>query len=248
MTRGRGYNADMRVSLAAVIVAAVALLLLVVAGPGYRIGLFSLELALLGLLPWAAYAGAAGIVLSAIALYWGRRHTLRGAQAMAVLALLTSLVAVAVPFEFQRRARAVPPIHDISTDLENPPAFKAILPLRADAPNALDRPADVNDRQRTGYPDLQPVTLPDPPERAFDAALQTAQAMDWEIVSADKSSGMIEATDTTTWFGFKDDVAVRLTPWGSGTRVDLRSVSRVGISDIGTNARRIQAFLEALRK
>jgi len=239
---------SMRVSLAAVIVAAVALLLLVTAGPGYRIGLFSLELALLGMLRWAAYGGAAGVVLSAIAIYWGRRHQLRGAQAVAALALLTSLVVIAVPLEFMRRARAVPPIHDISTDLENPPAFKAVVPLRADAPNALDRPADVNEQQRTGYPDVKPVTLPDPPDRAFDHALQTAQAMDWEIASADKSSGTIEATDTTTWFGFKDDVAVRLTPWGAGTRVDVRSVSRVGISDIGTNARRIQAFLERLQE
>ena len=238
----------MRVSLAAGVVAVVALLLLVIAGPGYRIGVFSLELALLGILRWAAYAGGAGVVMSAIALYWGWRHKLRSAQAVAVLALLTSLVAVTVPFQFQRRARSVPPIHDISTDLENPPIFKAVVPLRVESPNTLDRSAEVTDQQRDGYPDVRPVTLTDPPDRAFDAALQTAQAMGWEIVSADKSSGIIEATDTTTWFGFKDDVAVRLTPWGSGTRVDVRSVSRVGVSDIGTNARRIQEFLETLQE
>ena len=237
----------MRVSLAAAIVAVVALLMLTIAGPGYRIGLFSLEVAQLGIMRWAAYAGAAGALLSAIAIFWGRRHTLRAAQAVAVAALIASLVAMAIPIQWQRRERAVPPIHDISTDLENPPVFKAVVPLRAEAPNTLERPPLVNDQQRKGYPDIQPVTMAAPPDRAFDDALQTAQAMEWEIVSADKSSGTIEATDTTTWFGFEDDVAVRLTPWGSGTRVDVRSVSRVGVGDTGRNARRIQEFLEALQ-
>jgi hypothetical protein len=65
--------------------------------------------------------------------------------------------------------------------------------------------------------------------------------------TADKSAGIIEATDTTRWFGFKDDVAVRMTRWGSGTRVDVRSVSRIGASDVGTNARRIRRFLGALQ-
>ena len=243
-----GTMRGMRVSLAAIVVAGVALLLLGTAGPGYRVGLLSLETALLGMMQWAAYAGAAGVVISAIAIYWTRRQKQRAAVAVAVAALLASVTAVAIPYQWQRRARAVPPIHDISTDLQNPPAFKAVVPLRADAPNPLDRPADVTDQQRKGYPDIQPVTLEVPPDRAFDDALQTAQTMEWEIVSADKSSGTIEATDTTTWFGFKDDVAVRLTPWGSGTRVDVRSVSRVGRSDVGTNARRIQEFLETMQK
>jgi uncharacterized protein (DUF1499 family) len=71
--------------------------------------------------------------------------------------------------------------------------------------------------------------------------------MDWEVVGSDQSTGRIEATDTTPWFGFKDDIVVRITPWGSGTRVDVRSVSRVGRSDVGTNARRIRDFLDALQ-
>jgi uncharacterized protein (DUF1499 family) len=238
----------MRVSVAAAAVAVAALLLLTIAGPGYRIGLFSLDLALLGMMRWAAYAGTAGMVLSAFAIYWTWRHTLRPAQALAAVALVASLAAVAVPFQTLRRERTAPPIHDISTDLQNPPAFKAVVPLRAEAPNPLDRPPAVNDQQRRGYPDIQPLTIPDPPDRAFDDALQTAQAMDWAIVSADKSAGTIEATDTTTWFGFTDDVAVRLTPWGSGTRVDVRSVSRVGRSDRGRNAGRIEEFLEALQE
>ena len=238
----------MRVSLAAGVVAVVALLLIGIAGPGYRIGLFPLELALLGILRWGAYVGIGGILLSVIAIVWARRHQQRGPLAVGVLALLLSIVAAAIPFYWQRRASSAPPIHDISTDLQNPPVFKAVLPLRAESPNSLDRPAEVAEQQRRGYPDIQPLTLPEPPDRAFEGALRAAQEMGWEIVSADKSAGTIEATDTTAWFGFKDDVAVRLTAWGSGTRVDVRSVSRVGRSDLGTNARRIGAFLEALQE
>jgi uncharacterized protein (DUF1499 family) len=162
-------------------------------------------------------------------------------------ALLAGLVAVGVPFEFQRRAQAVPPIHDISTDLENPPMFDAIVPLRADAANSLERSSEVTDLQRRGYPDLAPITLPVPLDQAFERALAAAQEAGWQIVTADKSSGRIEATDTTRWFGFEDDVVVRLTPWGAGTRVDMRSVSRIGRSDIGTNARRIRQYLGRLQ-
>ena len=81
----------------------------------------------------------------------------------------------------------------------------------------------------------------------FDRALAVAQAQGWEIVTADKSSGRIEATETTRWFGFTDDVVVRLTPWGAGTRVDVRSVSRTALGDLGRNARRIRGFLDACR-
>jgi uncharacterized protein (DUF1499 family) len=82
----------------------------------------------------------------------------------------------------------------------------------------------------------------------FNRALDVAQRMGWELVAADQASGRIEATDTTTWFGFKDDIVVRVTSWGSGARVDMRSVSRVGRSDVGTNARRIREFLDALQE
>jgi uncharacterized protein (DUF1499 family) len=222
------------------------LVLLASAGPSYRVGILSLTHALT-LLRWAAYAGVAAVLLGAIAAGLAYRRHLRVQMVVAAPALLAGLVAFGVPFELQRRARAAPPIHDISTDLENPPTFEAILPLRADAPNDLERTSDVTELQRHGYPDLAPVTLPIPLDQAFDRALAVVQEAGWQIVTADKSSGRIEATDTTRWFGFKDDVVVRLTPWGAGTRVDLRSVSRMGRSDIGTNARRIRLYLDRLQ-
>jgi uncharacterized protein (DUF1499 family) len=105
----------------------------------------------------------------------------------------------------------------------------------------------LSQQQRAGYPDLAPITLQLPVDQVFDRALAEAQDAGWRIVGADKNAGRIEATDTTRWFGFEDDVVVRLTAWGSGTRVDVRSVSRIGRSDVGTNARRIRRYLSQLQ-
>jgi hypothetical protein len=235
----------MKVSLIACAIGVIGLVLLAGAGPAYRLGL-PLPMAFT-LLRWAAYIGAAAAgaaVLAALYAYW---RATRLAIAAAIAALLMGATAFGIPFGWQRRAQSLPLIHDISTDLENPPAFEAVIPLRGKAPNSLDRPADLAEKQRGGYPDLAPVTVPAPAGQVFDHALAAAQKAGWEIITADKSSGRIEATDTTRWFGFKDDVVVRLTPWGSGTRVDVRSVSRVGLSDVGTNARRIREFLDALK-
>jgi len=162
-------------------------------------------------------------------------------------AFVVALFAVSIPLNWMRMGRNAPPIHDITTDLANPPQFEAIVPLRADAPNSLERSEEVDTQQREGYEDIAPITLPQPPDQVFDRALAVVQDNGWEIVTADKSAGRIEATATTRWFGFKDDVVVRLTAWGSGTRVDVRSVSRIGRSDVGTNARRIRRFLSALQ-
>jgi uncharacterized protein (DUF1499 family) len=234
------------VALAACLVSALGVLLLAASGPIYRTGLIELQSAFT-LLRWAAYVGIAGmavaLIAGAVAYFRGGRKT----QLLAGLAFVLGLVAFAIPYQWQRSARSLPPIHDITTDLENPPTFEAVVPLRKDAANSLERSPELTRQQRAGYPDLEPVTVAIPREQAFDKALAVAQAEGWQIVTADKSTGRIEATDTTRWFGFKDDIVVRLTPWGSGTRVDMRSVSRIGRGDVGMNARRIRRYLDKLR-
>jgi uncharacterized protein (DUF1499 family) len=236
----------MKPALVALATAGLALLLLALAGPMYRIGILALPSAF-GLLRWAAYLGIVALIVAVAAGAWAYFRRLRLPFVVAALGLLVGLVALAIPYRWQRAAQSVPPIHDISTDLENPPAFKAVIAARQEAPNGLERTADLADQQRTGYPDIEPLTLSQPRDQVFDRAMAVIGSLGWEVVNADKASGIIEATDTTTWFGFKDDIAVRLTPWGSGTRVDVRSVSRVGVSDVGTNARRIREFFAALR-
>lgn len=225
--------------------AALALAVLGLAGPLYRAGV-PLDTTYT-ILQWAGHGGGA-VALAAIViavLSYRTRAWLR--LAVAGLAVLTGLTCFTIGFSEFRRARNAPAIHDITTDLDNPPSFSAIVARRADAPNTLERAPRLAALQREGYGDLAPITVQSRPDQTFDRALAVAQSQGWEIVTADKSSGRIEATHTTRWFGFVDDVAVRLTPWGSGTRVDVRSVSRSGIGDAGRNADRIRSFLKELQ-
>jgi uncharacterized protein DUF1499 len=229
------------VAVVALVVAVLALADLLLAGPGSRMGWWTFRTGLLVMLKWAAYGGIAAIVLAVIALALGGRRPL------AAVALLVGAAALVPPLLFQRTAKSVPPIHDITTDTDNPPAFVAVLEKREGASNSAEYGgAEVAAQQHKAYPDLHTAALPDPPARAFDRALAAARAQGWEIVAAVPSEGRIEATDTTRWFGFKDDVVIRVQPDGAGTRVDIRSLSRVGKSDVGKNAARIRAYLAAL--
>jgi uncharacterized protein (DUF1499 family) len=233
-------------SLVALGITALSLALLGLAGPAHRLGL-SLGSAY-QIIIWASHiAGAAALGAIAIAVfaYRARNWTKLTVAAIATVVGMTSF---AIGFDAQLRREHSPAIHDVTTDLDNPPTFTAVIARRADAPNRLDRSPGLAELQRQGYPDLAPVTVPVRPEQTFDRALGAAQSLGWEIVTADKSSGRIEATDTTRWFGFVDDVVVRLTPWGTGTRVDVRSVSRTGVGDAGRNAARIQRFIKLLQR
>jgi uncharacterized protein (DUF1499 family) len=136
-------------------------------------------------------------------------------------------------------------IHDITTDTENPPDFVAILPLRRDSNPAEYGGPEIAAKQHAAYPDIRPLAVGISPSRAYEAALATAVAMKWQIVQGSPSERRIEAVATTRWFGFKDDIVIRISPAANGGSVlDIRSASRVGLSDLGTNARRIRTFLK----
>jgi uncharacterized protein (DUF1499 family) len=224
----------------AIVAAFGALVLLLVSGPGTRMGWWDFRLGFT-LLRWAAYGAAAAFVFAAFALVLG------GARRRAALALVVSLGVFALPWTLQRQARGVPPIHDITTDTDDPPAFVAIVARRAGASNPPGYAGpEVAAQQKRAYPDLAPIVLAEPPDRAFERALAAVRSLGWEMVAADAREGRIEATDTTRWFGFKDDVVIRVRPAPSGSRVDVRSKSRVGRSDVGANAARIRRFRSAL--
>ena len=196
---------------------------------------------------WAAYGGIAAAAVSAAALILAPLRAQRRGMLRALAGLVIGLITVGVPAYLLQKARSVPPIHDITTDTEDPPAFETILPLRAQAPNpaTYGGPA-VAAQQREGYPDIAPADYPIETEAAFEAAVAAARDLGWTVVAMDEAAGRIEAIDRTFWFGFADDVVIRIRPTDAGSRIDVRSVSRVGVSDIGANAARIRAFLAQL--
>jgi uncharacterized protein (DUF1499 family) len=215
--------------------------MLIASGYGARFGVWDYRFGF-QLVRWSPYAGLATAALALVALAIRR---LRSGHAAALAVALAVGIAVAyLPWQWREEARAAPPINDIATDTANPPAFVAVVPLRAGSPVPTDYPgADVAAKQLSAYPDIRPVELPLPPAAAFARALDVAKAFGWEIAAADAQGGRIEATATTPWFGFRDDVVIRVTPTASGSRIDIRSLSRVGRGDLGTNAKRVRAFL-----
>jgi len=201
---------------------------------------------------WIALAGAIITVVVTVlgsVLKTGRTAKLAG---LALTGTAAAALGYFIP-ESYRPPEGTPPIHDVSTDTVNPPEYIAILPLRADAPNTTvyggsqgmthERLAEL---QTEAFPDLKTVTIDARPQEVFERALSAVEELGWQLVAALPEEGRIEATDTTFWFRFKDDIVIRIRPAGSGSVIDARSLSRVGGGDAGTNARRLRAFFAAL--
>ena len=214
------------------------------AGFGARFGIWDFSFGF-RLVRGSLYAGLATAALALIALSIPR---VRAGHASRLFAALIIGIGVAYfPWQWTQSARAVPAINDITTDTENPPVFVAVIPLRAGAPVSTTYPgSETAAKQRGAYPDIRPLELAVPPEVAFARALDAAKSSGWEIDATDAASGRIEATATTPWFGFRDDVVVRVMPTPTGSRVDVRSLSRIGKGDFGTNASRVRAYLANL--
>ena len=142
-----------------------------------------------------------------------------------------------------------PRIHDITTDTVDPPQFVSLLTRRgaSASPAEYDGPEAASE-QHEAYPDIQPLALGLPVAQAFDAAVAAAGRMRWEVIAAERDARRVEAIATTFWLRFKDDIVVRVREAGAGSRIDVRSKSRIGVGDLGTNARRISRFLFELRR
>ena len=141
-----------------------------------------------------------------------------------------------------------PRIHDISTDLQDPPVFTAAQQQRGPGSNSLQTALETLALQAEAYPGLQTLRSEEDIDAMFDKAVRVATGMGWDIYLQDRNAGIIEAVDTTALMGFKDDIVIRLRTNADGTVVDLRSVSRVGVGDLGANAKRISGFLERLQQ
>jgi uncharacterized protein (DUF1499 family) len=153
--------------------------------------------------------------------------------------LLLSLPVLCMAGAFEYAALTTPPINDVATDPDDPPLFWA-----TETPTEYP-PANAGP-QRAAYPDVAPLDLALPPDRALALALALVEARGWEVLAADPEEGQIEAIARTRLYGFADEVAIRLTETEAGTRVDMRSRSRLGRIDRGANAARIAAFLADL--
>lgn len=229
---------------------AILALILLAAGPlGWRLGWWHFRFAFTWLMPYAGYAALGGAIVSLAALAFGWAHLGPRGLATAAIGVALGAVIAYVPWQYDSTRKTVPPIHDITTDTDNPPAFVAALSLRGpDANTVKYEGADLARQQKTAYPDIAPVKVAAPPAEAFRQALDAAKAMPgWTLVDSDAATGRIEANQTSRWFHFTDDVVIRVAADGTGSRIDVRSVSRVGRSDFGVNAGRIRAYTAALK-
>ena len=201
----------------------------------------------LGLFALGGALGVLGVVLGLVALLVTITRNLPAARASTATGLVICAVIAGIFGSQFIAARGVPPIHNISTDTADPPAFDRIVALRGEGSNPLDYDPKIADQQKAAYPDVQPFISDAAPGEMFNRARAALEGLGLEIVNANPDAGMIEATATTFWMGFKDDVVVRVRPRDAGSVVDIRSVSRVGQSDIGVNAKRIRAIIDHLR-
>ncbi|MEQ1756279.1 MAG: DUF1499 domain-containing protein [Micropepsaceae bacterium] len=223
-----------------------ALVLIGGAGPLYRYAGIELPMAF-QMLTVGLGASALAVLVAVVALV--RAAIVRSGEGLVVV-LLAAVVAAgvgSVPLKLAMTAKSLPVIHDITTDTASPPAFVAIAPIRANAPNGVDYATDPAEQQK-GYPDIKSYVSTLAPAALFENAEAVAKELKWEIVASSRGEGRIEATDTTAWWGFKDDVVIRIVAEGTGSKLDIRSMSRVGKSDLGKNADRIRTFLALLSK
>lgn len=232
-----GDKVTTRLGWSAVLLGFGSILLLAVSAWGFRLDVWPWTQAY-RLASWGAWAASAGVAAAlAGGVNWLRRR--RGGGMAVLLGLILSLPIVGLGVAFEFAARTTPPINDISTDIDDPPVFWFTV-------TPTDYPAANAEPQRTAYPNVRPLDLPLSFDDAFSAALALVEERGWEVLSDDPAEEQIEAIATSRLFGFQDEVAVRVTETDSGSRIDMRSRSRLGQIDRGTNARRIEAFLSDL--
>ena len=188
------------------------------------------------------------VIILVINLIWNFR---KPGPANRKIILITSIIALAplvVALLAMRNSAGGPIIHDISTDLISPPEFIAGKIERGEDSNDLQRTSDDLRIQQEVYSDIKPIISSLTTDQAFKKAVRISRQLGWDIYAEAPNEGRIEAVDTTFWFGFKDDIVIRVQPANEGSRIDLRSVSRVGRGDLGANAKRVSSFVEAFEE
>ena len=239
-------NRRSRLAVSALALGALAIILPMLGGLGTRAGVWSWPIGLL-LTPLGLLVAVIGLLLGAVALLRLRKtgHAPGAAVAGTGISAMSFLyLGYLVALSF-----ILPRIHNISTDIEDPPEFTMAASLRGEGDNPLFYDSEViGPVQREAFPGLGPLELDLPPRRVYELARGALLDMGLELVREAPEQGEIEAVATTFWFGFKDDVVVRLRATDPGTRMDVRSVSRVGIGDFNANADRISEIIERVEQ
>lgn len=219
-------------------------ILVAMAGPlGSRIGWWNFDVAVL-MLKWAAYGGLAAAVLCLSGLLMARPGGKRRGFVFSLLGLFIVVPMVLFLQSWKEAKETLPPIQDITTNTENPPAFWY-------APNSrVYGGAGIAAWQEEAYPDIGPLILSVPVDKAYDLVIDVIRDKGWQLYEPSRADMHIEATETTFWFGFSDDVTIHITATQKGgSQIDMRSTSRFGGGgDGGTNASRIRSFFKALAK
>lgn len=209
-------------------------------GLGHRAGWWHFTSGL-KVVEWGVYGALLALVVSLVAavLTWPDAARKRGFP-LALVGVLATLPVIATAAYWVHAARTYPMINDISTDLDEPPVFWEM-------PNPTDHPGEAfAAKQRAAYPDIVPLMLAAPAPQVFGHARALVRERGWSVVAEDEADLRIEATEKSRLFGFVDEVVLRIAETPDGTRVDMRSRSRLGRSDLGVNAARIRAFLTDL--
>jgi uncharacterized protein (DUF1499 family) len=220
---------------------------------GSRLGLWDFKLSFL-LFIVAAIIGFVVLVLAVLKMSTGDRQDSKAL----VITVIATLIPLSVLGSSVMKAKSSPFIHDISTDVSNPPPLNAARSDRVagDHSVAYEGP-ELAGIQLAGYPDLKGLTVNQAPADVFKMVRAVIKQNGWQVLAENSETlpFTIEAVDTSFLFGFKDDVVVRISAVESdaaaeaavtGSKVDVRSMSRVGKSDLGANAKRIQALLNQL--
>ncbi len=226
--------------------AVIAAVLLPLGALGTKFGIWGFQTGFLALAA-ATVLAVLGLFVGLVAIFVSRKRGFSDdTSSLAIGIVISALIISVMGMQFYT-ATSVPPIHNISTDVNDPPQFAAVVALRGEGTNPLEYNAEqLAPLQQAAYPWVQPLTLSASRSDTLTRVGQVLSDLGLELVATDREAGIVEATATTFWFGFKDDVVVRVRDSGTGSVVDVRSVSRVGQSDLGANARRIGQILEAL--
>jgi uncharacterized protein (DUF1499 family) len=226
--------------------ACVSALIVAVSGPLHRFLGVDVDV-VISLFRYGFYVAAGAIALALATIVPTRPGDRRRGFVAAFLAIAIGAVAAWAPLMLFLQAMGAPRINDVSTDTADPPPLVTTLQMRSEAVTPPAYPGKVvADQQHQAYPDIASIVLSVSPDEAFKKVDAVATAMGWDVVARAPAEGRIEAIDSSQWFGFHDDIVVRIRPAGSGSRIDIRSKSRVGRADLGANARRIRTFASKL--